>query len=51
MLIGVAVGRYVDDRARRRRPAAVVVVLVAVSTLLYLDVLPWWLKEWMRGSD
>ncbi len=52
VLIGVIIGRYVDGRARRRRlGAAIVVTFVAVSTLLYLDILPWWLGEWMRGSD
>lgn len=52
VLIGAAIGRYVDARSRRNQLAAgVVTVFVGVSTLLYLDVLPWWLGEWMSGSD
>jgi hypothetical protein len=52
VVLGVLIGRYVDDEARRRRLAAgVVAMFVVASALLYLDVLPWWLGEWMRGSD
>jgi hypothetical protein len=52
VLVGVAIDRYVDARSRRNRLAAgVVAVFVVVSTLLYLDVLPWWLGGWMSGSD
>ena len=52
LLTGVAIGRYVDARSRRTRLAVgVVAVFVVVSTLLYLDFLPWWFGEWMSGSD
>lgn len=52
VIIGVVIDRYVDVRSRRNRLAAgVVAVFVVVSTLLYLDVLPWWFGEWMSGSD
>lgn len=52
VIIGVLLRRYVDPAARRRQvAAAVVLVFVAVSTLLYIDVLPWWWGEWISGSD
>jgi hypothetical protein len=52
VLLGVVLGRYVPSRRRRLRLAAGAVVLfLAVSTLLYLDVVPWWLGGWMSGSD
>jgi hypothetical protein len=52
VIIGIVIGRYVDSRSRRRQLAAgVVVVFLVVSTLLYLDVLPWWFGTWMSGSD
>lgn len=52
VVLGAVIGRYVDSATRQRRLAAgVVVVFVVVSTLLYLDLLPWWFGEWMRGSD
>lgn len=52
VLIGVVISRYVDTCSRRNQLAAgVVAVFVGVSTLLYLNVLPWWLGEWMSGSD
>lgn len=52
VLIGVLIGRYVRPRSRGNRLAAgVVVAFLAVSSLLYLDVLPWWLGEWMSGTD
>jgi hypothetical protein len=52
VVLGVLIGRYVDSEPHRRRLAAgVVAVFVVVSSLLYLDLLPWWLGEWMRGSD
>lgn len=52
VVIGVILQRYVEPSARRdRAAAAVVVVFVAVSTLLYLDVLQWWWGEWISGSD
>jgi hypothetical protein len=31
--------------------AGVVAAFLIVSTLLYVDVLSWWLGDWMRGSD
>lgn len=50
--IGLVIGRYVRPRTRANRVAAgVVVVFLVVSTLLYVDVLPWWFGEWMRGTD
>ncbi|MFP4530758.1 MAG: hypothetical protein ACLFNC_05640 [Halodesulfurarchaeum sp.] len=52
VIIGVVIDRYIDARSRRNRLAAgVVAMFVVVSTLLYLDVLPWWFGEWMSGSD
>lgn len=52
VVIGVLLRRYVEPQARRNRVAAgVVVVFVAVSTLLYLGVLPWWWGEWISGTD
>lgn len=52
VIIGVVISRSVDSRARRNGLAAgVVAVFVVVSTLLYLDILPWWLGGWMSGTD
>ncbi len=50
--IGVLLRRYVDQRDRRNRIAAgVVLVFIGVSTLLYLNILPWWWGEWISGTD
>lgn len=52
VLIGLAIGRYVRPRSMGNRLAAgVVVVFLVVSSLLYLDVIPWWLGSWMSGTD
>lgn len=52
VIIGVVISRYVDSQSRRNQVAVVVVaVFIGVSTLLYLDVIPWWLGGWMSGSD
>lgn len=52
VLIGFAIGRYArSERLRTRLAAAVVVIFISVSALLYVDVLPWWLGEWIAGSD
>lgn len=52
VLVGLLLGRSAASDARRVRLAAgVVLVFLGVSTLCYLDVLPWWFGEWMRGSD
>ena len=52
VVIGIVIDRFVASRARRNRyAAAVVVVFLVVSTLLYLDVLPWWWGTWMSGTD
>ncbi|GAA0510920.1 hypothetical protein [Halorubrum aquaticum] len=54
--IGVLLDRYVGSPVRRARLAAgVVLVFLTTSTLLYLDVLPWWFTdedgpEWMLNS-
>lgn len=50
--IGVLLRRYVDQRDRRNRiGAGVVLVFIGVSTLLYLNILPWWWGEWISGTD
>lgn len=52
VLLGVIIGRYVDSGRRRVRLAAGVVgIFVVGSSLLYLDVVPWWWGEWIAGSD
>lgn len=52
VLVGIALGRSAQSRRRRHRLAAGVVAgFLVVSGLLYVDVLPWWLGEWMQGSD
>lgn len=54
--IGAAIGRYVQSASTRSRLAAGVVLLFLVkSTLLYLDIVPWWFgegdgPEWMLNS-
>lgn len=52
VLIGIVIGRYARSSGTRTRLAVGVVALfLVVSGLLYVDVLPWWLGEWMSGSD
>ena len=52
VLLGLLIGRYVRSSATRTRLAlAIVAIFLCVSALLYVDVLPWWLGEWMSGSD
>lgn len=52
VLIGIVIGRYVRSSGTRTRLAlGVVALFLGVSGLLYVDVLPWWLGEWMSGSD
>lgn len=52
VLLGIIIGRSVDSGRRRVRLAAGVVgIFVVGSTLLYLDVVPWWWGEWIAGSD
>lgn len=52
VMIGLLISRYVEEPERRTRLAAGVVgVFVAGSSLLYLDVFPWWFGRWMSGTD
>ena len=52
VICGVLIDRYVESTRRRTILAtAVVGVFYLVSTLLYLDVLPWWWGGWIAGSD
>lgn len=52
VILGLVISRYTgSDQSRNRLAVAVVTIFIAVSTLLYLNVLPWWLGEWMSGSD
>lgn len=52
VIIGIVIGRYVrSDATRIRLAIAVVAIFLCVSALLYIDVLPWWFGEWIRGSD
>lgn len=52
VVIGLLLQRYVDrPETRTWLAAAVVAVFIGVSTLLYLDILPWWWGQWMSGSD
>ncbi len=54
--IGTVLEEYVESETRRVRLAAAVVVLfILKSTLLYLDLVPWWFSdangtEWMLNS-
>lgn len=52
VIIGVLIDRYVkSDKRQTKIAASVVVLFLVVSSLLYLDVLPWWWGEWIAGSD
>ena len=52
VIIGIVIDRYGDSRTQKNRiGAAVVAIFLSVSTLLYLDVLPWWWGGWIEGSD
>lgn len=52
VIIGFLIDRYTDShRTRNLLAAGVVAVFLIVSTLLYLDVLPWWWGQWLAGSD
>ena len=52
VIIGVLIRRYTDSRRTANRLATGVVgIFLVVSTLLYLDILPWWWGTWISGSD
>lgn len=52
VIIGILIGRYIQPPTLRNRLAAgIVIVFVATSTLLYFDVIEWWLGNWISGSD
>lgn len=52
VVIGIVLGRHVHDRTRRRRLAVgVVAVFLLISSLQYLDVIPWWWGGWMSGTN
>lgn len=52
VVVGLVIDRYAGSRSRRNRlAAAVVAAFLALGTLLYLGVLPWWFGEWMSGTD
>lgn len=52
VIIGTLIGRYTQSLPRRNQLAAsVVAIFIIGSILLYLDIVRWWLGEWMSGSD
>lgn len=52
VIIGILISRYTQSQSRRNQLAAVIVIVfITVSALLYLDIVQWWLGEWISGSD
>lgn len=52
VILGMLLDRYVESVDRRNLIAAAIVgAFLVVSSLLYLDVLPWWWGGWIAGSD
>lgn len=51
-LVGLLAGaRLAEDRQQIRVVGLVTGVFLVASVLLYLDVFPFWIGEWIEGSD